>query len=233
MVWSDSVRHLYKESVDFCAQVLDLRVTTADESWREVGTSDIHRVCTPTSAMEDVHCVGAGSHRATGAVATLFCTFTIFAAVVSGKVHINFIPPASILLCTGALLGMIVKEVIAPIELSIAGTHSVMDMVQFDTYIFSFTLLPVIIFSSSFNMEHHALIFFRLYIKQITFFAVVGTMLAITFTGVSIFAINNAFGPMLAYELSISVSAPVPSIQLHRTRPYSSIHHARATFRRR
>lgn len=102
---------------------------------------------------------------------------------------------------------MIVKEFIVPIEQRIAGTHTIIDMVQFDTYIFSFTLLPVIIFSSSFNMEHHALIFFRLYITQITFFAVVGTMLAITFTGVSIAAINGALGPMLAYELSIAVSA--------------------------
>ena len=103
---------------------------------------------------------------------------------------------------------MIVKEVIAPIELSTSGTHNFMDMVQFKANIFSFVLLPVIIFCSSFNMDHHASIFFNLYIKQITFFAVLGTILAITFTGVSIFAINNYLveGGMLAYDMNIAVS---------------------------
>ena len=103
---------------------------------------------------------------------------------------------------------MIVKEVIAPIELSTSGTHNFMDMVQFKENIFSFVLLPVIIFCSSFNMDHHASIFFNLYIKQITFFAVLGTILAITFTGVSIFAINNYLveGGMLAYDMNIAVS---------------------------
>lgn len=215
VIWSDSVAHLYKQSDKFCEEVLDLRVVGSHLSWLGVADStDAERVCTATSKPEDVHCVSAGSHRATGAVATLVCTFTILAAVFSGKIHINFIPPASILLFIGFFLGMIIKEIIAPVEQSVTQTHSFTDMVEFHSNIFSFMLLPLIIFCSSFNMEHHASVFFHLYIKQITFFAVLGTILAILFTGSCIFAINKHVieGGMLAYEMKFEVTSHLPML---------------------
>ena len=209
VIWSDTVARMYTQSEQFCEEVLDLRVIGSDLSWLGVvDSTDAARVCTATSKPEDVHCVSAGSHRTTGAVATLICTFTILAAVLSGKIHINFIPPASILLFIGFFLGMIIKELIAPVEQSVTQTHSFIDMVQFHTDIFSFMLLPVIIFCSSFNMEHHASVFFHLYIKQIAFFAVLGTVLAIVFTGSCIFIINKYVveGGMLAYEMKFEVT---------------------------
>lgn len=211
VVWSDKVSHLYKESERFCLEVLDLRVAAAEQWTRGVHEiSDVKRICTEDSAAETVHCVSPSSHRAIGFVATLFCTFTIASAIFSDKVHINFIPPASVLLCIGFLLGMLIKDVIAPIESYLyPGRHAYMDMVQFNTDIFGFLLLPVIIFCSSFNMEHHATVFFHLHIKKILFFAVLGTMIAISFTGVGIFLVNKyaVADGMLEYELSFAVSS--------------------------
>jgi len=37
-------------------------------------------------------------------------------------------------------------------------THHALDFAQFDVEMFGFLLLPIIIFSSAFNMEHHATI---------------------------------------------------------------------------
>jgi hypothetical protein len=57
----------------------------------------------------------------------------------------------------------------------------------------------VIIFSSSFNMEHHASVFFHLYIQRISLFAVLGTLIAISFTGGLIYTICH---DMLSHEMS-------------------------------
>lgn len=65
--------------------------------------------------------------------------------------------------------------------LQYSGSHYVLDFVEFDTNIFGFLLLPVIIFSSAFNMEHHATIFFFLNLRRISLFAVVGTTIAIRY----------------------------------------------------
>ena len=165
VVWSDSVGHLYEDSEEFCEKVLMFQTTTQDKGtvpWSSLGGDDLYRVCTPAAIIEDTHCIGAATHTTVGMVATLFCAFTVFAAVVSERIKVPFFPPASVLLCFGALLGMVFKEIIAPLEMSSSGTHVFVDMVKFNTNIFGFFLLPVIIFCSSFNMEHHASIFFHL-----------------------------------------------------------------------
>ena len=77
------------------------------------------------------------------------------------------------------------------------------DVAQFNTNIFGFLLLPIIIFSSSFNMEHHASVFFLLYIRNITAFAVLGTTAAIMFTGGLTWAVNRSLG---GWDLSFSES---------------------------
>jgi NhaP-type Na+/H+ or K+/H+ antiporter/ABC-type branched-subunit amino acid transport system substrate-binding protein len=198
--WSDEIRYLHSESLSFCEEVLHLQVTPNGATWDGVEAStDSQRLCTPGSAADDIHCVGAGAHGALGVVSTLLCVFTIVAELLAERVTTMWVPGATVILCTGFLLGVFIKEVLAPFEDSHSGTHLFTDLVEFNTDIFGFLLLPVIIFSSSFNMEHHASVFFHLYIQRISLFAVLGTLIAISFTGGLIYLICHG---MLSHEMS-------------------------------
>ena len=198
--WSDDIRYLHPESETFCEEVLHLKVTPLGQHWDGVEAhTDLRRLCTPGSAADEIHCVGAGVHSALGVVSTLLCVFTILAELVAEKVTTMWVPEATVILCTGFLLGVLIKEVLAPFEDSTSGTHLFTDLVEFNTDIFGFLLLPVIIFSSSFNMEHHASVFLHLYIRRISLFAVLGTLIAISFTGGLIYVICH---DMLNHEMS-------------------------------
>ena len=166
--------------------------------------TDSQRVCTPLSATDDIHCVGEGTHGTLGIVVTLMCLFVVLSQVIAEKCEkLVYIPRTTVVLFTGFFFGILLKEVLAPWELETKGTHVFSDLVQFNTNIFGFLLLPVIIFSSSFNMEHHTSVFFHLYIKRISFFAIVGTLIAIGFTGGLIYAIERHNG-MLTQEFSFA-----------------------------
>jgi ABC-type branched-subunit amino acid transport system substrate-binding protein len=122
--WSDEIRFLHPESLSFCEEVLHLQVTPVGTSWDSVDeSSDLRRLCTADTAADDIHCVGAGAHGALGIVSTLLCVFTVVAELVAERVKNKYIPGASIILCTGFLLGMLIKEVLAPFEDSHSGTH--------------------------------------------------------------------------------------------------------------
>jgi hypothetical protein len=205
VVWNDTVRYLYDDSRKFCSGVLQLDVVSAPAAdpllsdWGAVDAgSDANRLCTPTSRQHDIHCVGAGMHGALGTILTLVCTFAILAELVAEKVTLSWVPGATVMLCFGVVLGMLVKHVLAPLQ---EPSHLFLDIVQFNTNIFGFLLLPVIIFSSSFNMEHHASVFFHLYIQRITLFAVLGTLVAIFFTGGMVYAVARG---TLSYEMSVA-----------------------------
>jgi NhaP-type Na+/H+ or K+/H+ antiporter len=206
--WQDEVQYLFPSEEDFCTSVLRLQRGKEQKYW-DGGKADISRLCTPTSKQEDTHCVGAGMHQALGFASTALCVFLVLSQFISEifaglpKVVARWLPSATVTLTCGFLLGVLIKEVVVPLEDEYLGTHNVLDVVKFDTNIFGFLLLPVIIFSSSFNMEHHASVFFLLYIKSIAMFAVFGTTLAILFTGGLTYLVNQELG---GWELSFPES---------------------------
>ena len=134
-----------------CGLLYASQVTPLGQVWDGVDTcTDSQRVCTPLSATDDIHCVGEGMHGALGVVATLMCVFVILSQVIAEKCEkLEYIPGATVVLFTGLFFGMLLKEVLSPWEVENSGTHLFSDLVQFNTDIFGFLLLPVIIFSSS------------------------------------------------------------------------------------
>ena len=207
--WQDEVRYLFPDDLQFCEQVLHLQVGSKQEGWTKVDeptNSDANRLCTPDAKQADTHCVGEGMHQAIGVASTMLCASLVLAELISSWVPSGisrWMPTATVTLSCGFLLGVFIQHVVVPLENHFYNTHNVIDIAQFDTDIFGFLLLPVIIFSSSFNMEHHASVFFMLYIRNITAFAVLGTTIAITFTGGLTYAINSSLG---VWDLSFSES---------------------------
>ena len=171
--WEDEVKYLYldeelgvPDTERFCQDVLKMRVVNRSTgAWTAVGDgADRERLCTPASRIDANYCVEAGRHTALGLAAMLLCVFVVFSELATEKVSAahdvtvaavtRFVPSASITLFMGVVLGFIIDYIIAPAEMGLADTHHVHDLVLFDENVFGFLLLPIIIFSSAFNMEH-------------------------------------------------------------------------------
>ena len=208
--WEDEVQYLYldkelgvPDTERFCQDVLKMRVVNKSTgAWTAVGDgTDRERLCTPESRVDTNHCVEAGRHTALGLAAMMLCVFVVFSELATEKVSAahdvtvaavtRFVPSASITLFMGVVLGFIIDYGIAPAEMILADTHHVHDLVLFDENVFGFLLLPIIIFSSAFNMEKSVSIFFFLTIHRISLFAVAGTLMSIGWTGFIVYLVDN------------------------------------------
>jgi NhaP-type Na+/H+ or K+/H+ antiporter len=204
--WHDTIGFLFDTSTEFCKQVLNLEVIELPEPDQE-RRSD--RICIAGVSVEpDIHCLGKQVHSSLGLTTTLLCGFIVVASVCAEIVEglpcnvISIIPPATITLCVGMAFGALIKHAIAPSEEERDGTHHVLDFTSFDVELFIFLLLPVIIFSSAFNMDKPSVVFLVMKLKRTTMFAVFGTLIALFFNGACIWALNEKLG-MLKHSLSL------------------------------
>ena len=160
--WEDKIRYMYGTANDFCNDVLHLNVSvvqfqdlegafTGGVPFTERPTNKFMRICTPNSREHEAYCLGPEVHSTLGLACALLCVFICIGSRCSELIdklpfYTRWCPAASVSLCFGVLLEIIVKEILAPWELSSTGTHHLLDFVAFDTEIFGFLLLPVIIF---------------------------------------------------------------------------------------
>lgn len=198
----------------FCLEVLavdvlSMQCAAADDTCRSM--PDPHsdpdvvyfhesRICTPTSGQTEVFCLSSNVHSELGLVSTMLCCALVLAAVIAEFLHglhgkfRDFLPNATVTLILGIFLGITIEFVVSPYEQEHSGTHHASDFAQFNKEIFSFLLLPIIIFSSAFNMEHTGMIFFTLRLWRIMFFAFCGTLIALLFTGGLVLFLDGQIG---------------------------------------
>lgn len=201
----------------FCADVLSVKVLPMQCSTSSAAAGcrampDAHvsptvdhyfhesRICTPKTGQTEVFCLSSNVHSELGLVCMMLCLALVLAAVISEFLHglhgkcRDLLPNATITLILGVILGVLIEFVIAPYEQEHRGTHHSSDFAQFNKEIFSFLLLPIIIFSSSFNMEHTGMMFFTLRLPRIMFFAFFGTLIALLFTGGLVLFLDSQIG---------------------------------------
>ena len=189
----------------FCEEVLHLDVMNMydmPDAHAEPGVVYFHesRVCTPSSGQTEVFCLSSNAHSELGLVSFLLCFALVSAAVLSELLHglhtrlKDLLPNASITLILGVIFGLLIEFVVSPYEQEHKETHHAADFARFNKEIFSFLLLPIIIFSSAFNMDHHGMIFFTLRLPRIMFFAFFGTLTALLFTGGLILYLDGVIG---------------------------------------
>jgi NhaP-type Na+/H+ or K+/H+ antiporter len=141
------------------------------------------------SAGEEEH------HRSLSVAAAALCACFVVAACVSDvmshcKIQ-SVLPPSTIMICAGMLLGLLgtldpAMQGSAEEEHGIIGARELPGYMQFNVEIFQFFLLPIIIFSSAYNLPDGAMRVFFVQLGRIVFFAVFGTVIAITVTGFGI-----------------------------------------------
>ena len=104
----------------------------------------------------------AAVHSELGLITFLMCVALVGAAVFAEILHgmikraRDVVPNASITLIFGVLLGLTIEYIVSPYEYEHKGTHHGTDFARFNKEIFGFLLLPIIIFSSAFNMDNAA-----------------------------------------------------------------------------
>lgn len=212
---SDDVVDRSAPAERFCADVLDVDVLpmqcsagpavscqSMPDPHADPGVVYFHesRICTPTSGQTEVFCLSSNAHSELGLIATMLCGTLVLAAVIGEFLHglhgkfRDLLPNASVTLVLSVILGVVIEFVVSPYEQEHSGTHHAADFAQFNKETFSFLLLPIIIFSSAFNMEHTGMLFFTLRLWRIMFFAFFGTLIALLFTGGLILFLDGHIG---------------------------------------
>lgn len=218
VVWRDEVKYLYvgeHASEVFCATALKIEVVP-DDVWIEtsplnpttgvfgVNDADPLRICTDVSNEEAIHCAGTSSYKYTGWAGALLCIVAVVSEILSDKLTARQMPSVSVTLFMGLVLGVFIDQVIAPMEMEVSGTHNLVNTVMLKPEAFSSFLLPIVIFSSAFNMEHHVTVFMWLTIYKISVFAVLSTILSIFTVGGMLIAINDSVDGLLDHEMRFS-----------------------------
>jgi NhaP-type Na+/H+ or K+/H+ antiporter len=191
----------------FCKEGLRLEIAD-EETWDGLGgawsvdDNDALRICTEDSFEEDIHCTSEQAYRTKGAVGAILCVFAVVALLLTDMVTNRMLPAASITLLMGLTVGLLINEVLSGIEEDVRGTHDLVNTVLLKPQALSLFLLPVMIFSSAFNMEHHVTIFMWLTIHRVALFALLGTFLSVCTTGGLLFILNGMVdGGLLEYEM--------------------------------
>ena len=137
--------------------------------------------CRRNSEEEEAH------HRSLSVAATGLCLAFVAAVMMNDAVEkyglSDVAPSSTCMILTGIVLGIVGLA-----------DEPMREFMEFDPEVFGFFLLPVIIFSSSYNIGQGGMHVFFVQIGRIVFFAVFGTLIAITFTGGVILAGDAIIG---------------------------------------
>ena len=217
VIWSQDIKHMpqYTTPEDpdsghfrFCKEALRLEVAS-EESWGGLGgawsvdDNDPIRICTVDSQPEPVHCTSEQAYRTKGAVGTILCVFAVASLLGTDKITNRMLPSTSITLIAGFLTGFLIDNVLSAVEQELRGTHLLINSVLLKPEALGLFLLPVMIFSMAFNMEHHATIFMWLTFHRISLFAIVGTIISILCTGGLLLVLDGTLeNGLLEYEMS-------------------------------
>ena len=213
VIWSQDIKHMPQYKTDggnfrFCKDALRLEVAS-EESWGGLGgawsvdDNDPIRICTVDSQPEPVHCSSEQAYRTKGAVGTILCVFAVASLLGTDKITNRMLPSTSITLIAGFLTGFLIDYVLASLEQELRGTHLLINSVLLKPEALGLFLLPVMIFSTAFNMEHHATIFMWLTFHRISLFAIVGTIISILCTGGLLLVLDRTLeNGVLEYQMS-------------------------------
>jgi sodium/hydrogen exchanger 8 len=126
-------------------------------------------------------------HTSLAIAATGLCVAFVAAVLITDLLEkhglTEMCPSSTVMILMGCALGF----------LGLLDEH-VRGFMDFDPEVFGFFLLPVIIFSSAYNLGEGAMHVFFVQIGRISFFAVFGTLFAIGFFGLLLFAADSAIG---------------------------------------
>ena len=149
---------------------------------------------------EEAHAMEEEHHRSLSVAAMALCAAFVAAACISNVLERfaiqSVIPPSSVMIAMGMVLG-----VLGTFDPAMQGDEAQPEKeypgyMQFDVEMFQFFLLPIIIFSSAYNLPDGAMRVFFVQIGRIVFFAVFGTIVAISFTGFLLLTLDRAIGFM-------------------------------------
>ena len=142
-------------------------------------------------ADECCHDANGEHHKHLSIAATGLCFAFVIAVCLSDMVEkadlSDFVPSSSVMIVIGVGLGLLGLT-----------DHGIREFMEFDPEIFGFFLLPIIIFSSAYNLGQGAMQVFFVQVGRISFFAVCGTLMAIGFTGTVILVIDSSVGGFIS-----------------------------------
>lgn len=217
IVWTTEIKNMpqYRTPDDpesgmfkFCSEGLRLDVSS-EVSWAGLGgawsvdENDPIRICTESSLQEPIHCTSDRAYRSKGLAGTVLCVFAVLSLLGTDKITNRMLPSASVTLFAGLVTGFLIDNVFSVLEQEIRGTHDLVNSILLRPEALGLFLLPLMIFSTAFNVEHHVTIFMWLTLHRISLFAIVGTILSILCTAGSLLALDGALEDgLLEYDMT-------------------------------